>query len=148
MEKYCPECDHVFFDAPSPAVIIALTNADRILLTKKISGVHSYWGLVSGHVKQGETAEEAAIREVREETGLEIFNLTILRTYMMKANNLLMIGFSAKTNSSIVSQSKELAETTWFKMHDQLPMRPHSISLQIVEKIRYSQDTASGVSDR
>ncbi|MFH0896984.1 MAG: NUDIX domain-containing protein [Candidatus Bathyarchaeota archaeon] len=136
IEQYCPECDHVFFDTPSPAVIVAVTEADRVLLTRSVGSANPYWGLISGHVKSGETAEAATIREVREEVGLEIFNLEILRTYTMKANNLLMIGFSAKTNSSSVRKSKELDEAVWFKIHEQLPMRPNSISAQIVKQIQ------------
>lgn len=135
---YCKECDHVFFDAPSPAVIVAVTEADRILLTRSVESAlrkSSYWGLVAGHVKSGETAEETAIREVREEVGLEIFDLKILRTYVRKEGNLLMIGFTAKTKNISIKESKELEKATWFRLNEPLPLRPNSIAFQVVEQI-------------
>jgi hypothetical protein len=64
-EKYCSKCDHVFFEAPSPTVIVAVTNADRILLTRSVEWKHPFWGLIAGHLNAEETAEEAAVREVR-----------------------------------------------------------------------------------
>lgn len=140
-EQYCTECDHVFFDSPSPAVIVVVTETNRVLLTKSGGPAYPYWGLVAGHVKSGETAEEAAAREVYEEVGLKIFDLEILRTYAMKNNNLLMIGFSAKTNSFGIAKSNELEEAAWFRINEQLPMRPNSISAQIVKQIQDNQVT-------
>lgn len=131
-ERYCPECDHVFFDTPSPAVIVAVTNADRVLLARSVGWEHPYWGLIAGHVKSGETAEEAAVREVREEVGLEVFDLRIIRTYADEHHNLLMIGFTAKTRSTDVNKSGELERAAWFKLCEPLPLRPNSIATKIV----------------
>ena len=50
-EKYCIECDQVFFNSPSAAVIVAVINGDRILLTRSVDWKHPYWGLVAGHLK-------------------------------------------------------------------------------------------------
>lgn len=133
-ERYCPDCDHVFFDSPSPAVIVAVTNAEKILLTRSVGWEHPYWGLIAGHVKSGETAEKAAIREVREEAGLEIFDLKILRTYA-KSPDLLMIGFTAKTNIVGIKKSKELENATWFKLDEPLPLRPDAISSHLVNHL-------------
>lgn len=132
-ERYCSDCDHVFFDAPSPAVIVAVTTADKILLTRSVGWEHPYWGLIAGHVKSGETAEAAAIREVHEEVGLEIRDLNILRTYA-KSQDLLMIGFAAKTNVEGITKSEELEEAAWFELDAPLPLRPKSISWHLVHQ--------------
>lgn len=134
VEQYCSECNQVFFDTPTPAVIVAVTNAGSILLTRSVGWKHSFWGLVAGYIKSGETAEEAAKREVKEEVGLEIFNLELLTTYTRKERNLLMIGFKAETKSTSIIKSKELEKTTWFKLSEPLPLRPNSISTQIIKK--------------
>ena len=135
-EKYCSKCDHVFFDAPSPSVIVAVTNADKILLTRSVEWKHSYWGLIAGHLKAGETAEEAAIREVHEEVGLTISNLKMLKT-CIKTNadadsDLLMIAFRAEANDTQIRKGKELEKAAWFKLSEPLPLRPNAISTQIV----------------
>jgi NAD+ diphosphatase len=135
IEKYCSNCDHVFFDEPSPAVIVAVINNSKILLTRSIGWDHPYWGLVAGHVKSGETAEETAVREVNEEVGLDIKNLSILGTFASKDRDLLMIGFKAYSENTSIKKSQELEKAEWFRLNDHLPVRPCSIASQIASKI-------------
>lgn len=134
-EKYCQGCDHVFFDVPYPAVIVVVINIDKILLTRSVGWMHPFWGLIAGHVKTGETAEDAAIREIREEVGLEVFDLKFLKTYADKRRNLLMIGFRGETKNSQIRKSKELERATWFSLYEPLPLRPNAISTQVVRQI-------------
>ena len=133
-EKYCQKCDRVFFDEPSPAVIIAVTNNDRILLTRSVGWNHPYWGLVAGHVISGETAEETAVREVREEVGLNVSALEIIGTYAAIGRDLLMVGFKSQTECADIKKSQELQEAAWFKMDEPLPLRPDSIAHQVAAK--------------
>lgn len=102
--KYCQKCDHVFFEAPFPAVIAAVTNADRIQLTRSVEWKHPFWGLIAGHLNAEETAEGAAVREVREEAGLTVSSLKILKTFLRKAtgtdSDLLMIAFAGVTKDA------------------------------------------------
>jgi NAD+ diphosphatase len=132
-EKYCERCDHVFFQTPSPAVIVMVTNADRVLLAREVGWKHPYWGLISGHIKVGETAEQTAIREVYEEVGLEIRDLKILKTYATRYRDLLMIAFKAETRDSTIRKSQELEDAKWFDLSKPLPMRPISIAAQVVK---------------
>lgn len=135
-ERYCVKCDHVFFDAPSPASIVMVTNANRVLLARAAEWKHSYWGLVSGHVKIGETAEQTAVREVYEETRLRIQDLKILKTYASKYQaDLLMIAFKAETRDSTIEKSKELEDAKWFELSEPLPMRSTSIAGQVVQLV-------------
>jgi len=131
-EKYCSKCDHVFFNTSSPAVIIAVITTNQILLTRSVGWVHPYWGLIAGHVKSGESAENAAIREVQEEVGLELCDLHLLKTYPLKHRNLLMIGFKAKTQQIRIVKSNELENAAWFPLSEPLPLRPNSIASQVV----------------
>jgi len=141
-EKYCDACDYVFFHTPFPAVIVMVTNSNRVLLARGVGWKHPYWGLISGHIDVGDNAEKTAIREVREEVGLEVSNLEFLRTYATKRRDLLMIAFKAETKETSIKKSQELEDARWFNLSDPLPMRSESTSAHIVKhvfpKIRYT----------
>lgn len=134
-EKYCDECDYVFFNTPSPAVIVMVTNFDRVLLARGVGWKHPYWGLISGHIKIGDTAEQTAFREVHEEVGLRVSNLEFLRTYPTKYEDLLMIAFKAKTEDTTIRKSQELQDARWFNLSDPLPMRPESTAARVVRLV-------------
>ena len=138
-EKYCSKCDHVFFDSPKPAIIVAAIKNDKILLTRSVGWNHLYWGLIAGHIKSGESAEETVSREVYEEVGLKAYKINFLGTFALKERNLLMIGFKAETKEMKIKKSIELEEVSWFKLTKNLPLRPNSISYQIVERILYER---------
>ena len=140
-EKYCDECDYVFFHTPSPAVIVMVTNSNRVLLARGVGWKHPYWGLISGHIKVGDATEQTAVREVREEVGLEVFNLEFLRIYATKYRDLLMIAFRAETEDTSIKKSQELEDARWFNLGDPLPMRSESTAAHVVKhvfpRIRY-----------
>jgi len=125
-EKYCAQCDHVFFETPYPAVIVAVAADDKVLVNER--------GLVAGYIRQGETAEEAAIREIREEVGLEISDLMFVNTYSAKKRNLLMIGYKAKAKDTHIKISGELKKAVWCDLDKPLPLRPRSIAARLVRQ--------------
>ena len=135
IEKYCSQYDRVFFDVPSPAAIVAVINGDKILLTRSVGWNHPYWGLVAGYIKSGETAEEAAIREVKEEVGLDVKKLNIIGTFASKDLDLLMVGYSANSENMDINMSQELEKAEWFYLGNDLPVRPCSIASQVISRI-------------
>jgi len=134
-EKYCDDCDHVFFPTPSPCVIVMVTNANRVLLARGIGWKHHYWALISGHIRLGENAEETAVREVYEEVGLEVSTLEFLRTYAAQGHDLLMIAFKVETQNTSIKKSKELEDAKWFDLEHPLPMRPESTAAHVVKHV-------------
>ncbi len=134
-EKYCDKCDYTFFHIPSPCVIVIVINANRILLAKGVNRKSHCWGLISGYINVGETAEECAIREVREEAGLKISHLEFIKTYAKRDRGLLMIACKAETEETSIKKSQELEDAKWFDLDDELPMQPESTSTRIVKHL-------------
>jgi 8-oxo-dGTP diphosphatase len=71
--RVCPECGYVHFVDPKVAAVVFIEKDGRVLLVRRaMSPEHGKWALPAGYIDDGEDPRAAAIREVREETGLTI----------------------------------------------------------------------------
>ena len=69
----CGACGEVVFFDPKLAVVVIASQDSRILMVKRdIDPMMGRWSFPSGYVDRGEIVEEAAVREVREETNVEV----------------------------------------------------------------------------
>ncbi len=73
LRPVCPHCGHVVFRGPKVAAGVVVVRDDTILLNQRdIEPGLGKWGLPAGYVDLDERVEDAAIREVKEETGLDV----------------------------------------------------------------------------
>ncbi|MDV2581586.1 NUDIX domain-containing protein [Alkalibacillus haloalkaliphilus] len=71
-KKICPHCNWKWYSNPVPVVVVLVTTEKGdIVYARQEQYPKGVWSLVSGFVDKGENAEAAAIREVKEETGLD-----------------------------------------------------------------------------
>ncbi len=135
----CPDCHTTIYPKISPAVIVAITDGRRLLMTKYAHSVYKYYALVAGYVEIGESFEEAVQREVMEEVGLKVKNIQYYKSSPWAFSDSIMIGFFAELDGddTVTLQESELSEATWFD-YDQIPENPSklSISQELVECIR------------
>lgn len=71
----CPACDNRVYPRINPAVIVAVTSGDRILLTTYKGREYKNYALVAGFCEIGESLEDTVRREVMEEAGLKVKNI-------------------------------------------------------------------------
>ena len=142
----CNQCGYTQYPVISPAVIVAVTNENRLLLARNSYGVFRHLSLIAGYVEAGETAEQAVAREVAEETGLKIKAIHYLASQPWGFSQTLMLGFQAELDGSpdIVLQASELSEAGWYAP-DEIPPNdsPASIAYDIMERFRRGQFTPS-----
>lgn len=132
--KRCTKCGSLFFPGASTAVIVAVNREDKILLAHNKGFKPGLFSLVAGFVDPGETLEQAVVREVREETGIEIGALRYVMSQPWPFPNSLMAAFTAEyVSGEIRVDGKEIAEAAWFE-RDSLPEipRPGAIANKLI----------------
>ena len=118
---FCPKCDFKLYPRIEPCVIVLVSRGDEILLVKDKRPGRDFYSCVAGFIELGESAVEAAKREVKEETGLEVKNIKLLGSQSWPYPDQLMLAFSAEWQSGeIVLQEEELLDARWFR-RDSLP---------------------------
>lgn len=127
--KRCPNCKHEMYPTVSAAVLVLIRKKESILLVHAHNFKKPFKSLVAGFLETGESLEECVKREVLEETGLEIGNITYFGSQPWPFPNNIMIGFTADyVKGEITLQEEELSSGDFYTK-DHLPELPRNISL-------------------
>lgn len=125
----CPRCELIFYPRISPAVMVLVCDGDKLLLARSPRFKPRVFSALAGFVEPGETLEECAIREVREEVGIEIANLRYFHSQSWPFPNSLMVAFFADyAGGAIRPDPNEIDAAAWFSL-DALPLLPEPISI-------------------
>mgnify|MGYP003303621625 CR=1 FL=1 len=138
--KICTSCGRIDYPVISPAVIVAVTKGDRILLAHNLRYNHvpERYSVLAGFVESGESAEDAIRRELMEEVGITVKNIRYFGSQSWPFPNSLMLGYTAEYESGeVVPDGEELDKAGWFRA-DELPNIPPrvSISRKLIENFR------------
>lgn len=138
----CSSCQSVIFPRISPAIIVAIVYKDEILLARGANFKEGFFSLVAGYVDVGESIEDAVIREVKEEVGLDIQKISYYKSQPWPFSGSLMMGFVARVDSlqAIKIDGVEIIEAGWFTRGN-LPEYPRkrSVAGEIIEKFRVGE---------
>lgn len=144
--RVCPQCGKHHFPRTDPAVIMLVTDdADRALVGRQRSWPAERFSTLAGFVEPGETLEDAVRREVIEESGVLVGDVTYAGSQPWPFPASLMLGFFAQASSTDIStEDDELAEARWITRDELaagaaagtllLPPRGVSISSWLIEQ--------------
>ena len=114
----CTRCGRFQFPVFSAAVsmIVQSPEKDRILLIQQYGRKDNI--LAAGYIGRGESAEDAVIREVKEETGLDVTELHFNRSEFFEKSNTLMLNFICTVSDTDLSGTdhEEVDKAQWFSL--------------------------------
>ena len=127
ISKRCPECGKEWWPSVSTAIIVRITretpDGSSILLVHAKNFRRPFHGLVAGFLETGESLEQCVEREVREETGLQIKNLSYFASQPWPYPFGLMVGFTADyAGGEVHLQKEELSQGGWFTRENMPPI--------------------------
>ena len=111
----CENCGQVFYPVIAPAVIVAVTNGEKLLMSRYAGREYRGSALLAGFCEIGEAPEETCIREVMEEVGIRIRNIRYFASQPWGIESDLLLGFTAEVDGddTICVDRNELAEAVW-----------------------------------
>jgi NAD+ diphosphatase len=117
--RHCASCTADHFPRTDPVIIIAVKRQGKILLGRQAVWKEGMFSTLAGFMEPGETIEEAARREVFEESGIRVGEARILFNQPWPFPASLMIGLVGEAlNDDIVVDPKELETARWFSRDD------------------------------
>ena len=124
-----------------PAVIVAVTDHDRILLTKYAGRTYRNYALIAGFNEVGETLEQTVKREVMEETGLKVKNIRYYKSQPWGLSGSILSGFYCELDGddTITLQEEELSLGKWVKA-EELSLEDDGISLTREMILKFRED--------
>jgi len=127
--KECPQCGLLHFPRLAPAIIVLVERDSKLLLARSRHFMPGMFSVLAGFVEPGESLEEAVVREVREEVGIEIKDIKYFGSQPWPFPHSLMIGFTATyAGGEITIDDAEIEDAGWFSV-DSLPRIPGKISI-------------------
>ncbi|GFN35751.1 NAD(+) diphosphatase [Tepidimicrobium xylanilyticum] len=132
----CSMCNNTTWPRTSPAIIVAVTKGDKLLLAHNRQFPNGRYSVIAGFVEYGETLEECVKREVYEEVGIKVRNIKYFGSQPWPFPNSMMIGFTAEyLDGEIKVDGDEIIDANWFTKEEVLRMHNKSISLgsQLIE---------------
>ena len=131
MEGYqrpvCPACGWTYYEDPKVAVAVLIGRDGRLLLNRRaIEPGLGKWSFPSGYVNRGEVLEEAAAREVQEETSLAVQIDALFGVYSERGNPVVLVVYTADYMAGEAAAGPEVSEVGWFAPDDLPPLAfPH-----------------------
>lgn len=120
----CPKCNEISYINPIPAAAVVIIQDGKILLVKRgVAPKIGQWSLPAGFIEVDETVQECAVREVKEETGLDVELAGVLDVYTIFDDPryvCLLVVYTAEVKGGTLTPGDDADEAGYFAP-DKLP---------------------------
>jgi len=125
LRLFCERCSEPLYENPIPATcLVVVDNRNRVLLVKRsVEPKKGFWCLPGGFMELGETPEKAALRELKEESGLSgqiDMLLGVSSNSSAQYHTVLMVGFLVKSYTGTLVAGDDADDAASF-YYDELP---------------------------
>jgi NADH pyrophosphatase NudC (nudix superfamily) len=137
----CEACSETWYNNPAPATSIALIKDGKILLAKrKVEPEKGKWDILGGFVEAGESIEDAVIREMKEETNLDVeiteYLGSVADIYGGKPSLPILYKVKMADENQTPNPQDDVEELAWFSTSE-IPKNPAFKNVEvIIEKIK------------
>lgn len=147
LRPHCAACQTTFFADPKLAVAVLVEQDGQIILQRRtIEPGKGRWTFPSGYVDRGERLEDAAIREVWEETGLEVRLTRLLGVYSYEGNPVVLAVYVGSVIGGTFTESEESDAIAAFSTGELPPLAFHH-DAKIITSWQRGSETTRDVND-
>ena len=139
----CPVCGNMIYPKIAPAVIVALTDGDRLLMTRYRGRPYKGYALIAGFNEVGETMEDTVRREIMEEVGLHCKDIRYCGSQPWGTESNLLLGYFAKLDgdAAIHLDRQELSEAEWLDREEiDIPADGYSLTNHMIQLFLRGQE--------
>lgn len=110
---YCSGCGLITYPQTHPAVIMCVSDGERLLLGRQTAWPEKRWSLLAGFIEPGESPEQTVVREVWEEAGVRVEGVEYVCSQPWPMPMALMLGYDAYAPQQDLTISEELQAAQW-----------------------------------
>lgn len=130
-------CGNLVFPKIAPAVIVGVTNGDKLLMTKYANREYKRYALIAGFTEIGETPEQTVEREVFEEAGIKVKNIRYYKSQPWGFDSNLLLGYFAELDgdSHITMDTEELSTAEWISRENIETEQDDKVNLSLTREM-------------
>ncbi|HNR64947.1 MAG TPA: NUDIX hydrolase [Atribacterota bacterium] len=136
---YCHNCDTIYYDNPIPSVAVVTCNekGQLLLVKRKEEPGKGFWSLPGGFMDDGESAIQAALRELQEETGLQGIVKRFIKIFNQNSDtygHVIIITYEVGIIGGQLKAGDDAENACFFDIED-LPLLAFSFQKQAIEQV-------------